>query len=449
MASVKNMTSGRPGILIFSFALPLMIGNLFQQLYTIVDAAIVGRVLGVGALASVGAGEWTIWMMMSIIQGFTQGFGIQMAQEFGADHPKQLRQTVANSTFLSVCIALLMLLAGQLAAAPILHILNTPETVFPAAVAYMRTMFWGVPVTMAYNLLASILRSLGDGKTPLQAMVFAALTNIALDLLFVAGLGFGVTGAAVATVIAQFLAGTLCFFRIRGIDFLNQKEKNRPHAIPCIHLLYLGFPMAFQNAVISVGGMIVQFMVNSFGVLYLAGFTATNKLYGMLEVAGTSYGFAMTTYAGQNLGAGRIDRIREGYRTAMVIAVFTSLAITAVMVFGGHAILRCFISGDEKTVADTLAIAYHYLFIMSVCLPILYYLHVTRSCIQGLGNTVLPMVSGIAEFVMRTGSVLLLPRLMGEEGIFYAEILAWTGADIVLFFSFLYCMKKLRQSPSP
>lgn len=195
------------------------------------------------------------------------------------------------------------------------------------------------------------------------------------------------------------------------------------HKQICIRLLLLGLPLAFQNAVISVGGMIVQFVINGFGVLFMAGFTAANKLYGMLEVAATSYGYAMTTYSGQNMGAGRADRIRQGYRAAMGIAIVTSLIITAVMVFGGRMILSCFISGDAKTVADTLKIAYHYLFIMSICLPVLYYLHVTRSCVQGMGNTVLPMVSGIAEFVMRTGSALLLPRLVGQEGIFYAEIL--------------------------
>lgn len=444
MASIQNMTSGKPGALIFSFALPLMIGNLFQQFYTVADAMIVGQVLGVSAIASVGSAEWMIWMVLGMIQGFTQGFSIWMAQEFGADRPKHLRNVIANSVFLAAAIAALMLVCGQLIAAPILHILNTPDTVFPNALSYMRTMFWGIPVTMAYNLLASILRSLGDGKTPLCAMVFAAIANIALDLLFVSALGFGVASAAAATVIAQLLAGILCYLRIRKIRILQMtKEDLSLRGRACSHLLVLGFPMAFQNIVISVGGMIVQYVVNGFGVLFIAGFTATNKLYGMLEVAATSYGFSMTTYAGQNLGAGRVDRIRQGYRSAMWIAMATSVIIALAMVFCGRAILGCFISGDAKTVADTLAVAYHYLFIMSVCLPILYYLHVTRSCIQGMGNTVLPMVSGFAEFFMRTGSALILPALMGQEGIFYAEILAWTGADVVLGISFLYCLRRL------
>ena len=444
MHSIHNMTSGKPGRLIFSFALPLMVGNLFQQLYTVADAMIVGQVLGVDGIAAVGATEWMIWLMLGIIQGFSQGFSIWMAQAFGADRLKQLRNIILNAVILSAVIAALMLACGQLAAAPVLHILNTPNDVFQAAAVYMRTMFIGIPITMAYNLLAAVLRSLGDGKTPLYAMVFAAILNVALDLLFVMGFGWGVEGAAAATIIAQFFSGVFCLVRIGKIDFLRIQKGDFSASLPTYtRLLKLGFPMAFQNIVISVGGMIVQSVVNGFGVLFIAGFTATNKLYGMLEVAATSYGFAMTTYAGQNLGAGKTARIRTGYRSAMGIAVITSFVIMAVMVLGGKIILGCFISGDAKTVADTLWIAYHYLFIMSVCLPILYYLHVTRACIQGMGNTVLPMVSGIAEFLMRTGSALLLPRFMGQEGIYYAEILAWIGADAVLFFSYIYCMKRL------
>lgn len=445
MASVQNMTSGKPGKLIFSFALPLMIGNLFQQFYTVADAMIVGQTLGIGAIAAVGATEWMIWLMLGMIQGFSQGFSIWMAQEFGAGRPKKLRNVILNSVILSAIISVALLVLGQLVAVPVLHILNTPDAVFVDAIVYMRTMFIGIPIVMAYNLFAAVLRSLGDGRTPLYAMIFAAILNIGLDVLFVVVFHSGVAGAAVATVVAQFFSSVFCLVRICKIDFLRiQKGDFSANTQIYLRLLKLGFPTAFQNAVISVGGMIVQSVVNGFGVIFIAGFTATNKLYGMLEVAATSYGFSMITYTGQNIGAGEYERIRKGYRSAMGIAVVTSLVITTVMLLFGKALLGCFISGDEKTVADTLEIAYHYLFIMSVCLPILYYLHVTRSCIQGIGNTALPMVSGIFEFFMRTGCALLFPRLIGQEGIFYAEILAWAGADVVLFFSFAYCMRKYR-----
>lgn len=444
MAATRNMTSGPPGRIIITFALPLMLGNLFQQFYTIADAAIVGQVLGVHAIAAVGAAEWIIWMMQGIIQGFTQGFAIQMSQDFGAGYYEKLRNVIVNSAFLSAVSALILLTGGQLLAGWMLTILHTPQTVLSDTMLYMRTMFWGIPIVMAYNLFASILRSLGDGKTPLYAMVCASLINIGLDLLFVPVLHMGVFGAAFATLLAQCCSGLVCLIKILHIDILKFSRKDGTLSTSLhLRLMKLGMPMAFQNFIISVGGMIVQSVVNGFGVAFIAGFTATNKLYGMLEVAGTSYGFAMTTYTGQNLGAGKNKRILQGYKQSFIIAIITSVLIAAVMIFAGKWILLCFINGDKQTTAETLAIAYHYLFIMSVCLPILYYLHVTRACIQGLGNTLLPMVSGLAEFGMRTGAALLLPKLLGQNGIFYAEISAWAGADIVLFFSFLYCIRSI------
>ena len=192
----------------------------------------------------------------------------------------------------------------------------------------------------------------------------------------------------------------------------------------------------------------MQTVINGFGVVFIAGFTATNKLYGLLETAATSYGYAMVTYTGQNLGAGRKDRISQGMRAGLLISLVTSLVITALMLVFGPQVLSLFIADGAENGAEVLAIAYRYLKIMSICLSILYVLHVTRSCIQGMGNTVLPMVSGIAEFVMRTGAALILPQLLGENGIFSAEILAWLGADLVLMPSYFYMMRKIREKNS-
>lgn len=449
MNSTKSMTAGRPGPLIFFFALPLMIGNLFQQFYIVTDTMIVGQVLGVNALAALGAVDWQIWMVLGTIQGLTQGFSIWMSQEFGAQQHSRLRNVIANSIILSAISALVIIIVGQILVMPSLYALNTPKAVLSNAEKYMRTIIWGVPVTMAYNLLASILRSLGDSKTPLFAMIFASFVNIFLDLLFVAFWGMGVVGAAAATIIAQFCAAVFCLIKIGRIDILKLKKADWDiRYSSCSRLLGLGFPMAFQNMVISIGGMIVQHVINGFGVIFLAAFTATNKLYSLLDIAAVSYGYAITTYTGQNLGAGKIQRIRQGYRTGLLIALVTSCIIMTLIILGGRSILSLFISGDPQTIAETLDIAYHYLFIMSMGLPVLYYLHVTRSCVQGMGNTILPMMSGVSEFVMRTGTALLLPIFMGREGIFYAEVLAWAGADVVLFFSYRYCNRKLDHAPA-
>ncbi|HJA93937.1 MAG TPA: MATE family efflux transporter [Candidatus Eisenbergiella merdipullorum] len=445
-ARTQSMTEGKPLKLILAFSLPLMLGNVFQQLYTVVDTMVVGQALGVGALAALGAADWLNWMVLSTIQGFTQGFSIKMSQEFGAGAYEKLRKTVANSILLAVLSSAALLLISQAAARPVLALLQTPEAIIGDSLTYLRIMFAGIPVVMAYNILAAILRSMGDGKTPLYAMVMAALINVALDLIFVLVFHWGIAGAAGATVIAQVCSGIFCLTAILKLPVLDfSKEDFRMEGRLCLHLMGLGLPMAFQNAIISVGGMIVQFVVNGFGVLFIAGFTATNKLYGILEVAATSYGYAMVTYVGQNLGAGKIGRISKGMHAAIAVAVATSAVIAAAMLLFGKIILGWFISGNPEDVAATLDIAYHYLAVMSIFLPVLYILHVTRSSLQGMGNTLLPMLSGIAEFIMRTGTAMLLPLAVGAEGIFYAEILAWLGADVILITSYVVKMRKLKR----
>ncbi|MBQ5865908.1 MAG: MATE family efflux transporter [Oscillospiraceae bacterium] len=443
-AKIKDMTTGRPLPLIISFALPLMVGNIFQQLYTVVDTMVVGKALGVDALAALGATDWLYWMLLGMIQGVTQGFGILMAREFGAKQYESLRKVVGSSTSLSIIFALLFLILGQAVAKPILVLLNTPVQIMDGSLLYLRIMFLGIPIVMIYNLLATILRSLGDGQTPLYAMIVAALTNIALDILFVLVLHLGIAGAAVATLIAQGISSIYCLQKIRKINFMTLKKKHFALE-PALagQLLSLGSPMAAQNAIIAVGGMIIQGVVNGYGVAFIGGFTAANKLYGVLEIAATSYGYAMITYVGQNLGAARIERIKTGMGWAIAVALATSALIAAVMLGFGQYIIGAFISGTPEEAAAATKVGVTYLSVMSICLPILYILHVTRSAVQGMGNTVLPMVSGIAEFIMRTGGVLILPALMGENGIFIAEVLAWLGADLILVPSYFVMVKRI------
>ncbi len=448
---IQSMADGKPTRLIFAFALPLMVGNVFQQLYTVVDTMVVGKYLGVSALAALGAADWMNWMMLGIVQGFTQGFAILMAREFGAGEYGRLRDVIGNSAVLSALFSLLLVGLGQATARPVLLLLQTPQDILPGALLYLRIMYLGIPIVMAYNLLACVLRSLGDGKTPLQAMAVASLTNIVLDVLFVMVFQWGIAGAASATLIAQLISGLFCLYHIGKLDILRLKRSNlRPQGQRALQLLSLGFPMAFQNCIIAIGGMIVQFVVNTYGVLFIAGFTASNKLYGVLEIAATSYGYAMITYVGQNLGAKQYQRIRQGVRSALVIALGTSVVIAAAMLLLGRVILSGFISGTPQEVAQTMDIAYFYLAVMSVSLPVLYVLHVMRSAIQGMGNTALPMLSGMVEFIMRTATALCLPLAAGEIGIFFAEPAAWLGADVVLVLSYILVSRKiLREDSGP
>ena len=433
----KDMTKGQPAKLLLLFALPLMLGSLFQQLYTMVDTIIVGQGVGINALASLGAADWLNWMFVGFVTGLTQGFSIIFAQYYGAGDIKALRASIGNSIILTAISAVIFTVAGQLTIVPILRILDTPADIFAGAEQYLRVMIGGITVSLVYNFEAALLRALGDSRTPLMAMVTAAVVNVLLDLLFVLVFKWGIIGAASATIIAQGVSLVYCYVAIRKIDIVKLKKGDVViHADMSRKLLFVGVPIVFQNTVISVGGMILQSVINSYGFLFVAGFTAANKLYGLLETAATSYGFAITTYTAQNLGAGDFKRIKRGMRSAVIMALITSVVISAVMLIFGRPILRLFISNETGQVDEVLGIAYHYLSIMSYFLAVLYALHTYRSALQGLGNTVIPMISGIAEFAMRTAAALLLPRLAGQEGVFYAEILAWTGAAAILVVSY-------------
>lgn len=443
-SGTKNMTEGKPLPLIVSFAVPLMVGNIFQQMYTVVDTMVVGKTLQVGALAALGAADWLNWLMLGVVSGLAQGFGILMAQQFGAKEYDALRKTVGCAGLLSAISAAILTLAGQVVILPVLNLLKTPEEILSDSVLYLRIMFAGIPVVLFYNLLASILRSLGDGKTPLYAMIVASLTNIALDLLFVPVFGWGIAGAAIATVIAQIVSGIYCLICLRSISILKlDRSCFRPVSGLSWRLLKLGMPIAAQNAIIAIGGMLIQSVVNGFGVVFIAGYTAANKMYGLLEMAAVSFGYAMITYVGQNLGAGKPERIRQGVKTASILSVAVSALICALMLMLGKPILSGFISGTPEVASQAMDVAFEYLTVTSLCLPVLYILHVVRSAIQGLGNTVIPMVSGVAEFVMRTGGVLVLSAAVGHSGVFYAEVSAWLGADLILVPGYFLLMRRL------
>jgi len=300
---------------------------------------------------------------------------------------------------------------------------------------------------MGYNLLAGILRSLGDGKSPLYAMIVASLINIGLDLLFVAVFGWGVGGAAAATILAQGCSLLFCLYRLSKIAFIRpSKQDLRPEGRVCGHLIRLSLPVAFQNAVIGVGGMIVQSVANPLGVTFIAGYTATNKLYGLLEIAAVSYGYAISTYTGQNLGAQKFDRIKKGVHTAVLMGVITSMGIALFMFIFGRSIIGSFISGTPEEVDAALKIGWEFLQLMSLSLPILYILYIYRSAQMGMGHTLMPLLSGFAEFAMRTGSALLLPAIIGYSGVFWAEVLAWVGADFFLIPGYYWALRKARGS---
>ena len=445
MSKNINMMEGNPAKLLFAFSLPLMFGNVFQQLYTVVDTAIVGQGVGMEALAALGTVDWLTWMMLGIAQGYSQGFSVRIAQKFGEGDRKGLQRVIGQSAFLAIMLAIVCLVLGQVGLPAFLFLLRVPEELMGMGSLYIRIIIAGIPATMFYNYCAAVLRAVGDSKTPLKAMVVATVTNIVLDIVAVFVLDLGIGGAALATVISQVVSGIICAWKMkRTPELYFNKEDMRRDGMLQSNLIRIGTPAAMKNIIIALGGMVVQSIVNGFGMSFIAGFTATNKLYGLLEIAAISYGYALTTYVGQNYGAKKIERIKTGVRTAAGIAVATSIVIAALMFIFGRDITMLFISADSaelmKAAGDT---AYLYLCVMSSCLPILYLLYVYLSAIQGTGNTVVPMISGIVEFTMRVGISLLIGYTGFENGIFGAEVFAWTGAATYLYINYRRIIRKI------
>ena len=432
--------------LLFSFALPLMFGNIFQQLYTVVDTAIVGRGVGMTALAALGTVDWLNWMLLGIAQGFTQGFCIRMAQKFGAQDLDGLKKALGTSVVLTAIVAILGTLIAQLGLPVFLKWMQAPEYLIPSATLYSRIIMGGFAAVCFFNLCSSTLRAVGDSKTPLIAMVVAAVTNIILDIIAVFVLKWGIAGAAAATIFSQVLSGVLCAVKIAQTPELRFTRQHITLELPLAKdLMGIGIPAAAKNIIIAVGGMVVQTVVNSFDSMsFIAGFTATNKLYGLLEIAALSYGYAVTTFVGQNYGAGFTRRIRQGVRAANTLALLSSVVIAAVMFLFGRQITMLFISREDLALAmDAGETAYRYLCCMSASLPVLYVLYVYMSALQGMGNTVAPMLSAVFELVIRIGVSIIVACIGFREGIFIAEVGAWFGGAATQALGYFWQIRKV------
>ena len=444
-----DMTTGNPLSLLIKFSLPLMMGNIFQQMYILVDTAIVGNGVGVEALASIGAADWLNWLTLGTATGFTQGFSILIAQTFGAKDHYKLNQVIKTSTIIAIVLSLVLTGLAFIGMKPVLLLLKTPIEVMNGAIQYLSVIFGGIIITMMYNLFSAILRSLGNSKTPLVAMIIGSIINIVLDCLFVYGFHWGISGAAIATMLAQACAAVYCYSFIRKLEVL--KQYHEPFVLNnnlMTHLLKLGVPVALQNLIICLGGLVLQSIVNGYGVSFIAGYTASNKLYGLLEFAAISYGYAVATYVGQNLGARKIDRIKLGMKKAIGLSVITSVTVSTLMIAFGKNILGLFISSTATNRIEVLNVAYTYLVVMALFLISLFMLYMYRSALQGMGDTVIPMVSGIVELCMRISIALLLTKFIGGTGIFFGEIAAWTGAFVLLAIFYYKRIKQISSSNS-
>lgn len=449
MSRVTNMTVGDPKKLILTFALPMIVTNIGQQLYNIVDTAIVGRGVGVSALASVGCTTWVYGIILWSILALTYGFSTFISRYFGMGDKELLNRSLAMSVILSAIISVVLTVVGLIATRPLLELLKTPDDIIEGAVVYLYVMIGGTVAVMGYNMTSSILRAFGDGKSPLIAMIIAALLNIGLDLLFVMVIPWGIFGAAIASVISQLVSFVYCVICIKKIEFVELKRAYwRWDGTLAWELLKFSLPLGIQNAILSVGGLVLQSAVNLEGSIFIAGYTATNRLYGMFECTAIALGHSITTFISQNFGHGDMNRVKRGFKSAFVIALIISVIVMALMMVSGRFLLQLFIDPAEEGADQSLDIAFKYLFVMLCSLAILYLLYVYRSTLQALGNSTWSMLSGFAECVARVAFAMLLYPRWGETTIYYVESAAWLAALIVVIPPCYYYLARLKHKLS-
>lgn len=440
---VRDMTSGSPMKLIVGFAVPIFLGNLFQQLYSVVDAMVLGRAVGADALAAAGSTQALSFLVLGFITGLTHGYAILIAQRFGAGDYAGVRRTAANAGYLAAVSSLIITAASLLGARALLEVMHTPEDIFRDALLYIQVIFIGTAASVAYNMFSGILRALGDSVSPLVILVVSSIVNVGLDVLFVVVFQWGVAGAAWATVLAQALSSAMCFAVLRRLELMRfQREDWRGDRDVIRALLRLGVPVGIMNSITAMGIMILQSVVNGLGSVTVAAYTAGSKLMNLALQPGDILGIAVGTYVGQNLGAGRLDRIRAGVRQSVLLSLVINIVMGLVLALFGRELTAVFVSGTEEAVIEA---AYPYFVITGAGVWIVGLLFLYRFALQSLGDTFIPMVSGGVELGMRVGAVLVLDRCfdMGFYAVCWAEVAAWLGAGVLLAAGYYARMAKL------
>ena len=439
----RNLTTGTPWRVIGVFMVPLLIGNVVQQLYQVTDAMVVGRTLGVDALAAVGATGSLLFLLLGFAFGMTSGFAIPTAQAFGAGDLAAVRRSVAAGTLLTGAASIVVTVGGPLLAGTALRLLGTPEELVPQATTFAVVTFAGAATTMYFNFLAAIIRAIGDSRTPLLFLVVSCLLNIGLVLAIVRGAGYGVGGAALATVVAQLVSVVLCLLYVRSrvpVLHVHRADWRVPRADLREHLR-IGLPMGFQMSIIAIGAVAVQVRLNTLGADAVAAYTTALRVDGISMAVMSSLGIAASTYTAQNYGAGRYDRIRSGIRQAIIMAVVAALTIGATLALWGGQIVQLFVGGGEEQVVDMAAL---FLLVNGSLYWVLAVLFVVRGALQALGRTFAPTASGVVELGMRIGAAMLLGAAFGFPGVVWANPLAWAGAVAVLLPGYVRARRALQ-----
>ena len=440
-----SMTKGNPLKLMLQFAFPLLIGNLLQQTYNIIDAAIVGQILGAKALASVGASSSIQFLVLGFCMGSCTGFGVPIAKYFGAGKLDQMRNYVFNGALLTAGIAVILTALCSVFCPQILHMLSVPEDIYDNAYAYLLIIFLGMPFTLLYNYLSSILRSVGDSRTPFMFLALSAILNIFLDLFCIVVLKWGCAGAAIATITAQAISGILCLvFIAKKMNLLwLSKAHSAANKDAVSELLMMGIPTGLQFSITAIGSMVMQSANNGLGSVYVSGFTAGMKIKQFTMCPFDAIGTAVSVFCSQNLGAKQPDRIRKGLRQGMAVAVGYGLLAGLVLIFAGRPLSMIFVS---KSSADVLDASAKYLRCMGYFYWSLGILNITRMVTQGLGYSTRAVFSGVTEMLARTIVSLGFVGTFGFTAICYADQTAWITACLYIAPTCVFCIKKATKS---
>lgn len=431
----KDMTSGKPIKLIWNFTIPLLIGNLFQQLYNMADTFIVGRTIGVHALASVGSTGSIIFLILGFANGLTAGLAIPLAQRYGAKNYSGVKRSFYVSILISAMVAILLTILSMLFCRQILEIMQTPVEIIDGAYDYLMVIFAGIFSSMAFNLLSNIFRSIGDAKTPLYFLVIACIMNIILDVVFIAGFGMGVEGAGYATVLSQIFSALACILyiwkkipilRLNSKDFVAESSDVKEH-------VRISFPMAFQSSIIAIGAIIIQIILNQLGATAVAAYTAAQKIDQVAILPMMSFGVTMATFVAQNYGAKKYDRIWRGVRDCIKLSLTFAISVGIILNVFSPIFIRAFVGVGHEEVVELGAI---YFITNGTMYSLLSLLFIYRYTLQGVGKTFTPTVAGIMELCMRAFAAVVLSNLYGYTGATMANPLAWLGSLIPLMIAY-------------
>ena len=438
----NDMTKGNPLKIFIFFSIPLLIGNVFQQLYSMVDTIIVGRFVGVEALAAVGSTGSMFFLVNGMILGLTSGFGVLVAQKFGAKDEVAIKKAVASNIILTLVLTVFITIIALLVKNPLLRMMNTPDNIFNDASTYITIIFAGIITQALYNMAAGILRALGDSKTPLYFLMVSSIVNVILDLVFIINFKMGVSGAAYATNIAQGFSAVLCLIysykksqvlRLKKEDFKVELSYYTKH-------LKVGVPMGLQFSVTAVGIIIVQSAINVFGSTVIASYTASSKVLQLVMQPATSFGVTIANYAGQNLGAGRFDRIKSGMKIMNKVSIITSLLAGLVLIFLGKYFVRLFIENPTAEIFTYSQLVFNYSAVFFIPLGFIF---VYRNVLQGMGESFMPMMAGVLELIARSIVAFTLPKYIGFTGICLSDPVAWIAASVFLIITYYKKMKNI------